>query len=94
MVVTAKWLRNKMWFYNGNGHITTMDQWMDGRPSLPSMVVVKTTIHYLFRVRQNGAIMAYNSFLLPFGMWPLGLGLNPLSCVLDACSKSHPFHLS
>jgi len=54
--VALKW----QWAYYYDG---SMDGWM----AVPSMVVVKTTIHYLSCVRHDEAIMAYNSFLLPFG---------------------------
>jgi len=45
-----------------------MDGWMDDRPFNGGSE--NNNSHYLSRVHHNEAIMAYNSFLLPFGMWP------------------------
>jgi hypothetical protein len=73
-------------------HVALKWQWayyydgsMDGWMAVPSMVVVC--------VRHNETIMAYNSFLLPFGMWPLGFGLNPLSLCLGCMFKKLPLSL-
>jgi hypothetical protein len=73
---------------NGQWAITTMDQWMDGwmdgRPFNGGS-----------ENNNNEAIMAYNSFLLPFGMLlPLGLFLSaskPIELCLGCMFKKPPF---